>query len=108
MDAVEELNTVSPKVKPEEIKLARQVIDTFDGPLDLASYNDEYREGLQAIIDAKIAGQEIVAPSLDAPPKVVNLMEALKRASTRSARRRSAPQGRDPKGAGGQAETRLG
>src|SRR6185503_16016312 len=33
MDAVEELNSVSPKVKPEEIKLARQVIDTFDGPL---------------------------------------------------------------------------
>jgi len=79
MDAVDELNAVSPKVKPEEIKLARQVIDTFEGPLDLASYKDEYREGLQAIIDAKIAGQEIVAPSLEAPPKVVNLMEALRK-----------------------------
>jgi len=79
MDAVEELNSVSPKVKPEEIKLARQVIDTFDGPLDLASYTDEYREGLQAIIDAKIAGQEIVAPSPEAPPKVVNLMDALRK-----------------------------
>jgi DNA end-binding protein Ku len=79
MDAVDELNAVSPKVKPEEIKLARQVIDTFEGPLDLANYKDEYREGLQAIIDAKIAGQEIVAPSLEAPPKVVNLMEALRK-----------------------------
>jgi DNA end-binding protein Ku len=79
LDTVEELNSVSPKVKPEEIKLARQVIDTFEGPLDLASYTDEYREGLQAIIDAKIAGQEIVAPSLEAPPKVVNLMDALRK-----------------------------
>jgi len=79
MDAVEELNAVSPTVKPEEVKLARQVIDTFEGPLDLASYKDEYREGLQAIIDAKIAGQEIVGPSLEAPPKVVNLMEALRK-----------------------------
>ncbi len=79
MDAVEELNAVSPLVKPEEIKLARQVIATFDGPLDLASYTDEYRQGLQAIIDAKIAGQEIVAPSLEAPPKVVNLMDALRK-----------------------------
>jgi DNA end-binding protein Ku len=79
MDAVDELNAVSPKVKPEEIKLARQVIDTFEAPLDLATYKDEYREGLQAIIDAKIAGQEIVAPSLEAPPKVVNLMEALRK-----------------------------
>jgi DNA end-binding protein Ku len=79
MDAVEELNAVSPNVKPEEIKLARQVIDTFEGPLDLASYTDEYRAGLQAIIDAKIAGQEIVAPSPEAPPKVVNLMDALRK-----------------------------
>jgi DNA end-binding protein Ku len=79
MDAVEELNAVSPTVKPEEIKLARQVIDTFEGPLDLASYTDEYRAGLQAIIDAKIAGQEVVAPSLEAPAKVVNLMDALRK-----------------------------
>jgi DNA end-binding protein Ku len=79
MDAVDELGAVAPNVKPDEIKLARQVIDTFEGPLDLASYKDEYREGLQAIIDAKIAGREIVAPSADSPPKVVNLMEALRK-----------------------------
>ena len=79
MDAVDELNDVSPKTKPEEIKLARQVIDTFDGPLDLSNYKDEYREGLQRIIDAKIAGEEVVAPAAEAPPKVVNLMEALRK-----------------------------
>ena len=66
-------------MKPEEIKLARQVISTFERPLDLAAYTDEYREGLQRIIDAKIAGEEIVAPAVEAPPKVVNLMEALKK-----------------------------
>ena len=79
MDAVEELNTVSPKVRPEEIKLAKQVIETFDAPLDLKTYKDEYREGLQQIIDAKIAGEEVVAPTVEAPPKVVNLMEALRK-----------------------------
>jgi DNA end-binding protein Ku len=66
-------------VKPEEIKLARQVIETFEGPLDLSTYKDEYREGLQRIIDAKIAGEEVVAPSIEAPTKVVNLMDALKK-----------------------------
>ena len=66
-------------VKPEEIKLAKQVIGTFEGPLNLADYKDEYREGLQRLIDAKIAGEEIVAPATEAPPRVVNLMEALKR-----------------------------
>src|SRR5882757_5658983 len=79
IDSVEELNSVPVKVKPEEIKLARQVIETFERPLNLADYKDEYREGLQRIIDAKIAGEEIVATSTDAPPKVVNLMDALKK-----------------------------
>ena|SRR5436190_551525 len=80
IDAVEELNSVPAKVKPEEIKLARQVIETFHAPLDLATYRDEYREGLQKIIDAKIAGEEIVAaPEAEAPPRVVNLMDALKK-----------------------------
>jgi DNA end-binding protein Ku len=79
VDAVDELNSVPAKVKPQEIALAKQVIATFEGPLNLADYQDEYREGLQRIIDAKIAGEEIVAPSQDAPPKVVNLMEALKK-----------------------------
>src|SRR5438477_10185969 len=79
VEAVEELNSVPAKVKPEEIKLAKQVISTFEGPLNLKDYKDEYREGLQRIIDAKIAGQEIVAPATETPTKVVNLMEALRK-----------------------------
>src|SRR6185295_101809 len=54
IDSVEELNSVPASVKPEEMKLARQVIQTFEQPLNLADYKDEYREGLQQIIDAKI------------------------------------------------------
>src|SRR5438045_2594640 len=79
IDQVEELNSVTTKVKPEEARLARQIIESFEGPLDLHTYKDEYQEGLKAIIDAKIAGQEIVAPAAEAPPKVVNLIEALKK-----------------------------
>src|SRR5215471_9137472 len=79
IDAVEELGAVPDKVKPEEIKLAKQVIETFNAPLDLADYKDEYREGLQKIIDAKIAGEEVVAQAEEAPPKVVNLMDALRK-----------------------------
>ena len=79
IDAVDELGSVPDTVKPEEMKLARQVISTFEGPLNLEDYKDEYREGLQRIIDAKIAGEEIVAPTVEAPPRVVNLMDALKK-----------------------------
>jgi DNA end-binding protein Ku len=79
IDSVDELNSVPLTVKPEEMKLARQVIQTFEQPLNLAEYKDEYREGLQRIIDAKVAGEEVVATTAEAAPKVVNLMEALKK-----------------------------
>ena len=79
IDSVDELNSVPTTVKPEEMKLARQVIQTFEQPLNLADYKDEYRAGLQAIIDAKIAGEEVVATTAEAPPKVANLMDALRK-----------------------------
>ena len=91
MDQVEELSSVPAKVKPEEIKLAKQVISTFEAPLNLKDYKDEYREGLQEIIDAKIAGREIVAQHVEEPPKVVNLMEALRRSLNRVSENKKAP-----------------
>jgi DNA end-binding protein Ku len=91
MEQVEELNSVPAKVKPEEIKLAKQVISTFEAPLNLKDYKDEYREGLQQIIDAKIAGREIVAPTVEEPPKVVNLMDALRRSLDRVSDKKKAP-----------------
>ena len=56
-----------------------QVMGTFEGELDFETYRDEYQEGLREIIDAKVAGREVVAPEVEAPPKVVNLMDALRR-----------------------------
>jgi len=79
IDQIEELNSVPTQVKPEEMKLAKQVISTFDGELNLKDYKDEYQEGLRQIIEAKVSGQEIVAPEAEEPPKVVDLMEALRR-----------------------------
>jgi len=91
MDAVEELNSVPSKVKPEELKLAKQIIENFEQPLNLKDYKDEYREGLQEIIDAKIEGKEVVAPEVEAPPKVVNLMEALKKSLDAVSSKKKAP-----------------
>jgi len=79
IDQIEELGSLPSKVKPEEMKLAKQVIASFEGELNLKDYKDEYKEGLRKIIDAKIAGEEIVAPEVQEPPKVVDLMEALRR-----------------------------
>jgi DNA end-binding protein Ku len=79
IEQIDELREVRGKVGPAEMKLAKQVIESFEAPLDLSDYKDEYQEGLQKIIDAKIAGEEVIAPTEEAPPKVVDLMEALRR-----------------------------
>jgi DNA end-binding protein Ku len=76
---VEDLNSVPLKVKASEVKLARQVVANFDAALDLKSYHDDYRDGLRRIIDAKIAGEEIVEPEVEEPARVGDLMEALRR-----------------------------
>jgi DNA end-binding protein Ku len=79
IDTIDELQNVPKQVKADELRLAKQVIGTFDKTLDIASYQDEYKEELRKVIDAKIAGREVVAPEIEAPPKVVNLMDALRK-----------------------------
>ncbi len=79
IDQIDELREVRGKVSPAEAKLAQQVIESYQGPLDLKTYTDEYQSGLRAIIDAKVAGEEVVAPKEEAAPKVIDLMEALRR-----------------------------
>jgi DNA end-binding protein Ku len=91
MDAIDELQDMPAKIKPEEVKLAQQVIGTFEGDVDFKSYRDEYQMGLREIIDAKIEGREIVAQEEEAPPKVVNLMEALRKSLNSISARKTTP-----------------
>jgi DNA end-binding protein Ku len=79
MNAIEELELVPAKIRPEEVRLAKQVIETFEGDLDLSASVDEYQAELRKMIDAKIAGQEFTAPEEEAPANVVNLMDALRK-----------------------------
>jgi DNA end-binding protein Ku len=91
IDAVEDLASVPAEVKADELKLAKQVIGTFEGPLNLKDYTDEYREGLQRIIDAKISGEEVVATPEEAPAPVANLMDALRKSLDQVSREKKAP-----------------
>jgi DNA end-binding protein Ku len=79
MESIDELAQMPAKVKADEVKLARQVMSTFQGEVDFKSYRDEYQDGLRQIIEAKVEGREVVAPEVEAPPKVVNLMDALRK-----------------------------
>jgi DNA end-binding protein Ku len=80
IDQIEELETVPRTVKPQELKLAKQVVEMFEGELNLKDYKDEYKEELRKIIDARVAGEEYVASEVEEPPtNVVDLMAALRK-----------------------------
>jgi DNA end-binding protein Ku len=68
------------EVKPAELQLAKQFIDQLStDTFDAGKYEDTYRKKLQAVIDAKIAGEPVTI-ALAEPPRiqVIDLMEALK------------------------------
>ena len=80
IDQIEDLDAVPRSVKPEELKLAQQVVEMFSGDLNIADYRDEYKEELRRIIDAKVSGEEVVAtPVAEQPSNVVDLMAALRK-----------------------------
>jgi DNA end-binding protein Ku len=67
------------KVKPEEIKLAKQLVDSLTGEFDPKRYRDEYQDRLKALVDAKLEGRQIAtAPEPQLAP-VIDMMEALKK-----------------------------
>ena len=67
------------KVRDQEVKMARSLIENLTSDWDPEQYGDEYREALLELVEKKVAGEEIeiVAEEGEAP-KVVDLMDALK------------------------------
>jgi DNA end-binding protein Ku len=67
-------------VKDAELELARQVIGSLAADFDEAELVSDYRRDLKALLEAKLAGEEIAAPEPveeEAAP-VVDLMAALR------------------------------
>jgi DNA end-binding protein Ku len=75
------------EVRQQELAMAQSLIDTLSGDFHPEQYSDNYREALQALIDAKIEGREVVAPVEPTGDSgtVVDLMAAL-RASVEAAK----------------------
>ncbi len=76
-----ELEVAKMEVKPQELKLARQLIDQQSATsFDPTAYKDDVRERVEAAIQKKVEGQEISVS--EAQPetggKVIDLMEALR------------------------------
>jgi DNA end-binding protein Ku len=77
---IDELPARRSKPAPKELELASQLLDSLEGDWDPRRYKDTYVEELRARIEAKEAGEEIVAEEPEGRgAEVIDLSEALQR-----------------------------
>jgi DNA end-binding protein Ku len=69
----------STEVKKAELDLAQQVIASLVGEFEPGEFENEYRRDLRAMLEAKLAGQEVAKPEPVPETPVVDLMDALKK-----------------------------
>lgn len=74
----ESYNADTSAVQEKELNMAMMLVEALAAKFEPGKYKDSYRENLRAMIDAKIAGQEVVAPAEAQQVKVIDIMDALK------------------------------
>jgi DNA end-binding protein Ku len=67
----------------EELQMARTLVKASTADFNLEKYPDLYTRKLEQLIEAKVAGQELVTPPATPGPQVINLMEALRQSVAR-------------------------
>ena len=68
----------SVELRPQEIRMARGLIDSLTDAFQPEEFTDEYRAALEELVQKKVQGEEITYTEEAEPSKVVDLMEALK------------------------------
>lgn len=80
-------------VRPQELAMAGSLVDTLSSDFDPAAFRDEYREAVLALLEQKLAGQDVLIPPEVEQPEagtVVDLMAALQESVRRSQAARAA------------------
>jgi DNA end-binding protein Ku len=77
------------KLKPAELSMAAQLIDSMTGPWKPAEYRDTYTDRVNELIEAKKSGAELTeTPAAPAATGVSDLMEVLRRSVEEASSRR--------------------
>jgi DNA end-binding protein Ku len=72
------------RIDPELVALAETIIERKSGAFEPAGFHDRYQDALRALVESKLKGEMTGVPqSIAEPPKVINLMDALKRSLAR-------------------------
>ncbi len=66
------------RIAPQELAMAKSLIDNMTGDFDADEFKDEYRTRLESVVQQKIDGKEIIAVEEPEGAKVLDLLEALK------------------------------
>jgi len=66
------------EVRSQELKMASSLIDSMSADFDPAAYTDKYREALEELVEAKIEGHEVTAPTPREEKPVTSLADALR------------------------------
>jgi DNA end-binding protein Ku len=78
------------QVRPQEVRMARSLIESLSSDFEPQEFRDTYREALEELVTKKVQGEEITYSEEAEPSKVVDLMEALK-ASVEATKKKAAP-----------------
>ena len=79
-------------VRQQELSMAESLIESMAGDFEPEEYHDNYREALQAVVEAKVEGREVVSSEETEPAsgQVLDLMAALRQSVDDAKRRRGA------------------
>ncbi|MGI8696934.1 MAG: Ku protein [Mycobacteriales bacterium] len=78
-------------LRPQELAMAESLIESMAGDFEPGEYHDGYREAVEAVVQAKVAGDEVIAPpdrDSDSGGEVLDLMAALRNSVADAKRRR--------------------
>jgi DNA end-binding protein Ku len=79
------------KLKPQEIKLAEQLVDSLAEDFHAEQYHDEFEDRLKALIEAKRKGKAIAAPPETPRAPAIDITTALKRSLAANAAHKARP-----------------
>jgi DNA end-binding protein Ku len=74
-------------LKPQEIKLAEQLIETLSQDFSPAKYHDTFQERLRALVEAKQKGKTFTEQPTPRQAQVIDMMDALKKSPEKQSAR---------------------
>jgi len=79
------------KLRPQEVKLAEQLVNALSADFDLKNYHDEFQARLKQLIEAKQRGKVTAAEPQPHRAPVIDMMAALKKSLETSGARQRKP-----------------